>query len=282
VQLRSLGSTGERVPSIGLGTWKLDLESPSLAVAVLQAGLDAGLSLIDTAEVYGNGHVERIVSRAITGRRRQRAFVVSKVLPLNASRAGTIAACERTLRRLRSDTVDLYLLHWPGPHPLADTLESFLRLQQQGKIRFWGVSNFDVPHLVDATRITGPRTLTTNQVLYNLTARAIERSVLPWCVRNDVTVMAYSPFGSGRFPSDRSRQGRTLRRIAEAHGATVRQIALAFLTRHPNMIAIPKAGSIPHVLENARACCLSLSPAEVVDLEAAAPLQGKRPYLPRP
>ena len=226
---------------------------------------------IDTAEMYEGA--EAIVAEAIAGRRAQ-VFLVSKVLPSNASRSGTIAACERSLSRLRTDHLDCYLLHWPGRYRLEDTIGAFESLVQQGKIRSWGLSNFDVDGLEAAERIGGG--IACNQVLYHLQERAIEHAVLPWCDARGVSVVAYSPFGSGDFPAPDSTGGRVLRRVADAHGATPRQVALRFLLRSPGVFVIPKASGLAHVEENAGAYGLTLTATELFELDAAFP-RGKRP-----
>lgn len=265
------GKTGPQVPVVGQGTWYFEHAPRAQAIAALRRGLDLGMTHIDTAEMYGSGAAETIVGEAIAGRR-QEAFLVSKVLPSNASRRGTIAACEASLGRLRTDHLDCYLLHWPGSYPLEDTITSFQDLVRAGKIRSWGVSNFDVQDLEEAAAIAGPGEIACNQVLYHLKERAIEHRVTPWCRKNGVAVVAYSPFGHDDFPSDRSVQGRVLASIAQAHGATPRQVALAFLTREPGLLAIPKAADTTHVEENAGAGKLVLSAAELTQLDKAFPL----------
>src|SRR5215468_1825517 len=195
---RRFGWTAVQVPLIGQGTWKMERDSPTEALAALQAGLDAGMTHVDTAELYGGGRVESLVARAIAGRREQ-IFLVSKVMPNHASRNGTVQACEATLRRLGTDHLDCYLLHWPGSHPLEDTIAAFEELERTGKIRSWGVSNFDVPDLEATAKIARDGRPACNQVLYHLGQRAIEHAVLPWCERHRVAVVAYSPFGHDRI-----------------------------------------------------------------------------------
>src|SRR5215831_7637783 len=200
MDVRRFGWTGVSVPVIGQGTWQMEGDDRDACIASLRAGLDAGLLHIDTAELYGSGRVEsEIVAPAIQGRR-DGLFLVSKVLPSNASYSGTLAACEGSLRRLRTDHLDVYLLHWPGPHPLAETLRAFEKLVSDGKIRFFGLSNFDADELETAVRLAGPRRIACNQVLYHLKERAIEHEVIPACERHEIAVVAYSPFGSGDFP----------------------------------------------------------------------------------
>jgi diketogulonate reductase-like aldo/keto reductase len=247
-------------------------------VEALRRGLDDGMTHIDTAEMYGSGRVEEIVGEAIAGRRDE-VFLVSKVLPENATRRGTIQACERSLGHLRTDRLDGYLLHWPSRHPLEDTFAAFEDLARDGKIAAWGVSNFDVEDLEEAVRLAGPGKIACNQVLYHLEERAIEHAVLPFCEQHGIAVVAYSPFGSGRFPSPRSRGGRALAEIAEARGATPYQIALAFLTRRPSLFAIPKASQARHALDNAAAGDIELTDAEVARLDEAFPV-GRRRKLP--
>jgi len=272
---RAFGWTGVQVPVIGQGTWYMERDGRARAVAALRAGLDAGMAHIDTAEMYGSGRVEEIVGEAIAGRRDE-VFLVSKVLPHNASFAGVLRACEASLRRLRTDHLDLYLLHWPGGHPLHDTIRAFEQLARDGKIRFWGVSNFDVEELEEALRLSGPRRIACNQVLYHLKERAIEHAVIPWCEEHQVAVVGYSPFGSGHFPSLTGRAGRILQEVAAARRITARQVALAFLTRRDGLYAIPKSSTPDHVRENAAAGGLALSAAEVARIEAAFPL-GRPP-----
>ena len=212
--------------------------------------------------------------------RRDEVFLVSKVLPHNASRAGTVAACERSLARLRTDRLDCYLLHWPGNHPLEDTVAAFEKLRRTGKIVSWGVSNFDVDELEALRAIAGDGAIACNQVLYHLQERAIEHGVIPWCEANRVAVVAYSPFGHDSFPTPRSAGGRVLQEIAERHGATPRQVALRFLVRRPALFAIPKAADPAHVAENAAAGALQLTDAELARLDAAFPRGPRRRGLP--
>jgi len=264
------GWTGERVPVLGQGTWRMEGDQRAEVVLALRAGLDAGMTHVDTAELYGSGEVESIVGEAIAGRRDQ-VFLVSKVVPSNASRTGTVEACERSLQRLRTDRLDLYLLHWPGSHPLGDTIAALEELVAAGKILRWGVSNFDADELEEAQRIAGQRRIACNQVLYHLEERAIEHRVAPWCAAHDVALVGYSPFGAGAFPGPRSAGGRALAAIAAARGATPRQVALAFLTRAPHLFAIPKSSQVAHVKDNAGAADLVLTGAELAALDAAFP-----------
>ena len=267
---RPFGWTGVPVPVIGQGTWNLERADRAEAVAALRRGLDAGMTHVDTAEMYGAGRVEELVGEAIAGRRDE-VFLVSKVLPEHASFAGVLAACEASLRRLATDRLDLYLLHWASRHPLEQTIAGFERLVRDGKIRHYGVSNFDTGELERALALAGPDRIACNQVLYHLEERAIEHVVLPWCERHGMAVVAYSPFGSGRFPGARSPGGRLLAEIAQARGATPRQVALAFLVRRAGVSTIPKAARVEHALENAAAGELTLSAEEEARLDRAFP-----------
>jgi diketogulonate reductase-like aldo/keto reductase len=276
---RTLGSTGRTTSVIGQGTWKLEADDCASAIAALRAGLDAGMSHVDTAELYGDGRVEEIVGEALAGRRDE-VFLVSKVMPTNASRRGTVQACERSLRRLRTDRLDAYLLHWPGRHPLADTLAAFEELRQAGKIGAWGVSNFDDEGIEEAAAIAGPGRLACDQVLYHLEERGVEHAVLPACRRHGAALVGYSPFGSGHFPRPSSRGGRALADIARERGATPHQIALAFLVHEEGTFTIPKTGRPERALENAAAGDLALAPEEIRRIEDAFP-RGPRPsHLP--
>lgn len=264
MERRPFGWTGVLVPVIGQGTWQMERD-PAAAVAALRRGIELGMTHIDTAEMYGSGRVEEIVAEAIAGRREE-VFLVSKVLPEHATRKGVIAACEGSLRRLRTDYLDCYLLHWPGRVPLGETIAGFEDLVAQGKIRSWGVSNFDEELLAEAVRIAGPRRVACNQVLYHLEERSIEHYVLPTCERYGIAVVGYSPFGQGRF-----RSHPVLEEIAKARGATPRQVALAFLVRHPSVFTIPKAARLEHVEENARAADLLLTEQEIRRIDEAFP-----------
>lgn len=279
MEKRPFGGTGARVPFIGQGTWQMEDDDRDACIRALQVGMSLGLTHIDTAELYGHGEVEKLVGEAIAGRREQ-VFLVSKVMPSNASYEGTLRACERSLKALRTDFLDCYLLHWPGSHPLEDTLRAFEALVTAGKIRSWGVSNFDVPELEEALEIAGPGRMACNQVLYHLEERAIEHGVLPWCEAHGVAVVGYSPFGSGNFPSPRSPGGRVLAEIARAHGVSPHQVALRFLVRRPSLFTIPKASSEKHVRDNAAAASLKLSADELARIDAAFPLGGAPSELP--
>lgn len=272
MQRRRFGLTEREVAVIGQGTWFIDRGRRATAVAALRRGLDLGLTHIDTAEMYGAA--EEIVGDAIAGRRDE-VFLVSKVLPENATRKGTVLACRHSLTRLRTDRLDCYLLHWRGRHSLEGTVEAFEELRREGKILSWGVSNFDVGDLDDLWKIA-PQGAVCNQVLYHLRERAIEHAVLPWCEKHDLAVVAYSPFGHGDFPGPTSPGGRVLQEIAATHGATSRQVALRFLVRGPRVFAIPKASTPEHVTENAGAGPLRLTEAELARIDAAFP-RGPRP-----
>lgn len=261
---RLFGHTKSSVAVIGQGTWQMERDDRDAAIAALRRGLDLGMTHIDTAEMYGSGRVEELVAQAIAGRRDQ-VFLASKVLPRNASRKGTVLACERSLARLHTDRLDLYLLHWPGDHPLEETVAAFEALCAAGKILAWGVSNFSGAELAALLRVAGPGRVACNQVLYHLRERAIEREVLPLCARHGIAVVGYSPLGSGRFPS----RDPTLRQVAAAHGATPRQVALRFLARDPHVFLIPKAARVEHALENAAAASLELSADELRRLDRA-------------
>jgi diketogulonate reductase-like aldo/keto reductase len=273
MERRRFGPDDRDVSVIGQGTWYIDSGDRASAIAALRRGLDLGMNHIDTAEMYGDA--ETVVAEAIAGRRDE-VFLVSKVLPQNASRSGTVAACERSLARLRTDRLDCYLLHWRGQYPLEDTFAAFEQLRGEGKVLSWGVSNFDEPDLDEALTVAGEGRIACNQVLYHLEQRAIEHAVLPWCEAHRVAVVAYSPLGHGHFPGPRSKGGRVLREIAVAHDATPRQVALSFLVRHPWLFAIPKASSPDHAAENAGAGDLRLTDAELARIDEAFP-RGPRP-----
>ncbi|QOZ11094.1 aldo/keto reductase [Bradyrhizobium sp. CCBAU 51765] len=271
------GQTGANVPVIGQGTWYLDHGDRKRAIAALQRGLDLGMTHIDTAEMYGDA--ELVIADAIASRRDE-VFLVSKVLPSNASRRGTITACERSLKRLKTDRLDCYLLHWRGSYPLEDTVAAFEELVKSGKIKSWGVSNFDADDLDEILDVAGEGRIACNQVLYHLKERAIEHAVIPWCERHGVAVVAYSPFGHDDFPASSSKSGAVLARIAEARRATPRQVALSFLTRAATVFAIPKASSAEHAGENAAAGDLVLTKDEIAALDAAFPRGPKPRSLP--
>jgi len=268
------------VAEIGQGSWRLEQATEAAAIAALRRGLDLGLTHIDTAEMYGSGAAERLIGKAIAGRREQ-VFLVSKVLPSNASLRGTIAACEASLKRLATDYLDCYLLHWRGSFALTDTIAAFDRLQRDGKIRSWGVSNFDATDLDEVEAIAGKGHPTCNQVLYHLRERAIEHAVIPWCEQRGTAVVAYTPFGQSEAAySLKSAAGRVLEKIARAHGATPRQVALRFLLRHRTSFAIPKAVHLEHIAENAGAGRLQLTDADIANIDSAFPLGAEPRALP--
>jgi len=275
MRYRRFGPTQRDVAAIGQGTWYIDEADRAQAIAALTRGIDLNMNHIDTAEMYGGGVAEQIVGEAIAGRRDQ-VFLFSKVLPGNATRTGTIAACERSLRHLGTDRLDCYLLHWRGSVPLEETFAAFDLLQRAGKILSWGVSNFDVDDLEEAHRLVGGQRIVCDQVLYHLQERAVEHAVIPWCEQHKAAVTAYSPFGHRNFPTPRSLGGQVLAEIARAHDATPRQVALAFLTRLDCVFAIPKASKPAHAEENAGAGDLRLSKHELARIDAAFPL-GPRP-----
>ena len=274
---KPFGKNGPAVSVIGQGTWYLDRGDRKKAIAALQRGIALGMTHIDTAEMYGDA--ELVIADAIAGRRDE-VFLVSKVLPSNASRRGTITACERSLKRLKTDRLDCYLLHWRGSYPLAETVAAFEQLVGEGKIRSWGVSNFDVDDLDELLDVAGEGKIACNQVLYHLRERAIEHAVIPWCERHGVAVVAYSPFGHNDFPAPTSPGGKLLQKIADAHKATPRQVALAFLARETPVFTIPKAGSAEHAAENAAAGKLALGDSEIAALDAAFPRGAKPRSLP--
>jgi diketogulonate reductase-like aldo/keto reductase len=274
---KTFGRFGSSVSVIGQGTWYLDRGDRRSAIAALQRGIALGMTHVDTAEMYGDA--ELVIAEAIAGRRDE-VFLVSKVLPSNASRRGTITACERSLKRLNTDRLDCYLLHWSGSYPLADTVAAFDELVRAGKIRSWGVSNFDVGDLDELLEVAGEGRIACNQVLYHLQERAIEHAVIPWCEKHGVAVVGYSPFGHNDFPAPRSKPGELLGKIAQAHGASPRQVALAFLTRAESVFAIPKASTEEHAADNAAAGDLTLSEMEIAALEKAFPRGSKPGHLP--
>jgi diketogulonate reductase-like aldo/keto reductase len=277
VKTKQFGSNGPDVSVIGQGTWYLDRGDQKKAIAALQRGIDLGMTHIDTAEMYGDA--ELVIADAIAGRRDE-VFLVSKVLPSNASRRGTITACERSLKRLKTDRLDCYLLHWRGSYPLSETVAAFEELVRAGKIKSWGVSNFDADDLDELLKVSGEGKIACNQVLYHLKERAIEHAVVPWCAKHGVAVVAYSPFGHNDFPQAASAGGKLLQKIAGQHGATPRQIALAFLARETPVFPIPKASSAEHAAENAAAGDVTLSAAEISALDAALPRGPKPRGLP--
>ncbi|AID34152.1 diketogulonate reductase-like aldo/keto reductase [Mesorhizobium sp. USDA 4775] len=259
--------SGEAIQVLGQGTWKMGEDSRRRAdeVNALKLGLDLGLTLIDTAEMYASGGAEEVVAQAIAGRRAE-VFVVSKVLPSNASRAGVQRACENSLKRLRTDRIDLYLLHWPGSVPLAETVEAFEALRRAGKIRHWGVSNFDTEDMEDLAGLPDGGNVQTNQVLYNLVRRGPEFDLAPWSRKRGIPLMAYSPVEQGALARNTG-----LDAVAARHNATAAQIALAWVMQQEGVIAIPKASSQEHVRQNFAALDIKLTPQDITDLDRAFP-----------
>jgi diketogulonate reductase-like aldo/keto reductase len=270
----NFGAAGPALPVIGQGTWDLPESGAGLdeAKRAIRRGIELGMVHIDTAEMYGGGAVERILGAAIAGLPRASLFVTSKVLPSNASFDGTIAACDRSLQRLGLDYLDCYLLHWPGAHPLAETMRALRELVRAGKCRFAGVSNFDTQEMLEAKRLLADVPLACNQVLYHLHERGIEHDVIPRAAEAGIAVVGYTPFGRGRFPRAESAPGGVLGRIAAKHGATPRQVILAFVTRANGTFAIPKASRVAHVEENAGAGDLVLDAEDLARIDAAFPL----------
>jgi diketogulonate reductase-like aldo/keto reductase len=240
------------VPVIGMGTWNIEgrtRDAERRGIEALRLGLDLGMKHIDTAEMYGNGRSEELVAEAVAGRREQ-VFLVSKVMPSNASYEGTLKACERSLKRLNTDFLDLYLIHWPSSqYPIKETMRAMEKLADEAMIKFIGVSNFDLEELREAQHALKKHRIACNQVLYHLAYRDIERDLLPYCTESEIAIVGYSPFGHGNFPSPQSKGGKVLAEIAKWHSSTVRQVALNFLTRHPALFTIPKAGNPDHIRE---------------------------------
>jgi diketogulonate reductase-like aldo/keto reductase len=266
--------SGETVPALGQGTWTMgdSTRNRKTEVTALRLGLDLGMTLIDTAEMYASGAAEEVVGEAIAGRRDE-VFVVSKVMPGNASRRGTVAACEKSLKRLKTECIDLYLLHWPGSIPIAETVEGFTTLKRAGKIRHWGVSNFDVSEMEELIAVPEGAAVASNQVMYNLRRRGIEYDLMPWCERHKVSLMAYSPLDQGKLL-----RARELEEIAARHKVTPVQVALAWVLRQKNVMAIPKAGSEAHIRENHGALAVKMSTEDLATLDRAFPApQRKKP-----
>jgi diketogulonate reductase-like aldo/keto reductase len=266
---------GEEVAALGQGTWKMADERGRRVeeIAALRLGVELGMTLIDTAEMYGEGKTEELVGEALAGLREE-VFLVSKVYPHNASRVGVARACDRSLRRLKTDRLDLYLLHWPGSIPIAETVEGFEALRRAGKIRHWGVSNFDQAEMEELFEVRGGRACATNQILYNLSRRGPEYDLLPWMEERAVPTMAYSPIEQGRL-----RRSAALDEVANRHGATPYQIALAWVMRRPDVIAIPKAARAEHVRENRKAADIVLDEADLAAIESAYPPPKRRKPL---
>ncbi|HJZ32205.1 MAG TPA: aldo/keto reductase [Hyphomicrobiaceae bacterium] len=267
--------TGERLPVLGLGSWRMGERASqrSAEVKALRLGLDLGMPLIDTAEMYGEGVAEEIVAEAMAGKR-DSVYLVSKVYPHNASRRGAVAACERSLKRLKTDRLDLYLLHWRGSHPLSETVEAFESLKRDGKIRRWGVSNFDSADLRELAGVAGGEACVANQVLYHLGSRGIEWELLPHCARSEMVVMAYSPLGQGPLLAKPA-----LKPLAAKHGVTPAAIALAWVLRQPHVVTIPKATQEAHVRANLKALDVQLDAADLEALDRAFPPPKRRTPL---
>jgi len=267
---------GTNVPALGQGTWHMGERggAAKAEVAALRLGIDLGMTLIDTAEMYGSGGAEQVVAQAIAGQR-DKIFLVSKVSPHNASRTGVGAACERSLKRLGTDRIDLYLLHWPGSHPLEDTVIAFEELKAAGKIGAWGVSNFDVQEMQALMRIKEGAACATNQVLYHPDSRGIEYDLLPWCAQHRMSVMAYSPVGQG----GRLLRSAALAAVAKRHNATPAQIAIAWGLRHPHVISIPKAVDATHLRQNAAAGDITLTQEDLAAIDAAHPPPRRKQSL---
>ncbi len=260
---------GTEVPALGQGTWHMG-ERGSAAkaeTAAIKLGIELGMTLIDTAEMYGNGGAEEVVAEAAHGQR-DRLFIVSKVYPHNASRTGVPAACERSLKRLRTDRIDLYLLHWRGSHPLAETVEAFEQLRHAGKIRYWGVSNFDARDMQGLVRLPAGENCAANQVLYHIGSRGIEYDLLPWSAQHRMPIMAYSPVGG---QGARLLRSKALVDVAQRHNATPAQIAIAWTMRYGTVISIPKASDPAHVRENAASDGIELTPQDIAAIDAAHP-----------
>ncbi len=273
MRVKPFGKTGVDLCVIGQGTWNMPESGAGLREAqrALRRGIELGMTHIDSAEMYGAGRVEELVGDAIAGIERERLFITTKVLPSNATYAGTLQAAERSLQRLRCDYLDLYLLHWPGSHPLEETMSALRALVEQGKTRFVGVSNFEAGEMLEAAAHLGDVPLACNQVLYHLDERGIEHEVLPAARRAGIAVVAYTPFGRGSFLRGRGRRREALDAVATKHRATPRQVVLAFLTAEPELFAIPKAARLEHVEENAAAGALELDAGDLAAIDAVFP-----------
>jgi diketogulonate reductase-like aldo/keto reductase len=265
--------TGEKVAQLGIGTWHMGERRGNRAAEAkaVKAALDLGITLIDTAEMYGEGGAEEVIAEATAGRR-DGLFIVSKVYPHNASRAGAIAACERSLKRLRTDRIDLYLLHWRGSHPLAETVAAFEKLKADGKVRHWGVSNFDTDDMAELREVKAGNNCVSNQVLYHLGSRGIDHDLVDDCAEHGVMIMAYSPLGQGTLLRNAA-----LAKVAAKHGVSPAAVAIAWTMRHPHIVSIPKAAKLTHVTENFAAADLALDAADLAELDKAfPPPRGKR------
>lgn len=279
MQKRRFGPRGNLVPCLGLGTWHYEQGNREDAIQSVRRAVSLGMTHIDTAELYGNGAVEEIVGEALVGHRAD-VFLASKIRPELATYAGTLLACEKSLRRLRTDRLDLYLLHWPGPQPLEETFRAFEALRAEGKILAWGVSNFDVADLERAIEVAGEGVIACNQVLYHLEERDAEHVLQSFCERRHIAFVGYSPLGSGRFPKPGSWGGDVLAGIAELHGVSAHAVALAFLARHPNTFLVPKSARLEHVDALARAGDLTLHPEELERIAQAFELEPPKSVLP--
>lgn len=270
---RKFGWTDVNVPIIGQGTWMIEgnnKDTESRAIETLKVGLDLGMTHIDTAEMYGNGHTEELVAQAII-ERRDKVFLVSKVLPSNASYEGTIKACKRSLKRLKTDWLDLYLLHWPSSYPITETMRAMEKLVAEGLIKYIGVSNFDIEELKEAEQALKNEQMASNQVLYHLGNRGIERRLLPYCTEKGIAVVGYAPFGHGDFPLPQSAKGQILEEISKQHNRTARQVALNFLTRHDNVFTIPKTTRSERVKENSEGVGWKLTENDIMAIDKAFP-----------
>jgi diketogulonate reductase-like aldo/keto reductase len=270
---RKFGWTDVQVPVIGQGTWMIEgsQDSERLAIEGLRLGLDLGLTHIDTSEMYGNGKVEEMVAEAIADRRDE-VFLVSKVLPSNASYEGTLKACKRSLKRLKTDWLDLYLLHWPGPYPIEETMRAMEKLVAEGLVKFIGVSNFNVEELIAAERSLKNERMACDQVLHHLGYRGIERHLLPYCTEHGIAVIGYAPFGHGNFPSSQSAGGRILKEIGERYGRTPRQVALNFLSQHHNIFTIAKTSRPERAIENSNGVGWELTAEDLETIDRTFPV----------
>lgn len=280
MQRRPFGATGREVPVVGQGTWNLPLRGTARdeAIAALRAGVELGMVHIDSAEMYGDGAVEELVGEAIAGLPREQLFIVSKVLPSNASFDGTIRACERSLRRMKLAYLDCYLLHWRDGEPLGETMRALETLVRDGKTRSLGVSNFEVDDLREAEAALEREPIACNQVLYHLGERSVEEHELGYCRERGIALVAYTPFGRDAWR--RSPGAAEIERIARAHGVSEHAVILAFLTRDPATFAVPKASTAAHVRENAAAGDLQLNPDEIAAIDRAFPVRRRRGGLP--
>ena len=279
MQRKAFGATGVSLPVIGQGTWDMPESGArkTEAIRAIRRGIELGMTHLDTAEMYGSGAVERLLGEAVAGFARETLFVASKVLPSNATYKGTIEACERSLNNLRLDFLDLYMLHWPSHIALRETMRALGDLVRAGKTRFVGVSNFDVEEMLEARELLGEIPLVCNQVLYHLRERGIEHRLIPAAREANVAIVAYTPFGRGRFPGNSNTGAGTLERVAAKYDATPRQVILAFLTRESNVFTIPKASSVAHVEENAGAGDLQLDADDIAAIDAAFPAGREGP-----